>query len=307
MKRSFYICRREKELAEKLCDLVEREIAGNGCLMFGDPDGTLCGGLYKCGQRLLRRFSGKRKQTISDIPRRVTLFTLNHGDISVILLDWDCSRCGFRNLYRVVHHGIFPARYCVAFTVELLYWWLHEMCSNTNSFRAVYETVTKLRCSPTFNCRFISGRLRKLQSTHKPNRRVANDAMRKFINSIDVEGDDNCKELYTCEKCEVTVDQSDIKQLGLDADSANGKKIFKGVVIDGKVVALLKELGPASDNHDILQSEKGIRTGVVTNRDTQNALRLFFKLTRSVLVSVMSGKVGCSSDACATGRMEGVP
>lgn len=61
------------------------------------------------------------------------------------------------------------------------------MSSNTNSFQGVYETVTKLRCSGSYNCRFTSGRVKKLQCAHKPNRRVANDAMRVFIAAIDVD------------------------------------------------------------------------------------------------------------------------
>lgn len=116
--------------------------------------------------------------------------------------------------------------------------------------------------------------------------------MRKFIASIDVDSDDVTTQVYTCQKCEVDLDQFDIKQLEWNEEMSRGKKRLKGVVIDGKVVALLKDLGPASDNHQILQVAKGIRTRVVTNCVAQNAMRLFIKLVRSVLASTACREMG---------------
>lgn len=105
------MCEREKVLSEKLTNLAEEEAAGNGSLMVGDPDGTLCGGIYQCSDGSEKRCNAKRQQRNTDVPRRTTLFTLNHGAVSIVILDWDCFRCGYRNLYRGTEHGIFPARY----------------------------------------------------------------------------------------------------------------------------------------------------------------------------------------------------
>lgn len=94
------------------------------------------------------------------------------------------------------------------------------------------------------------------------------------------------EQLYSCCKCEVDLEPCDMKQLGWDTERAKGKKRLKGIVIDGKVVPLLKELGANADNHAVLHAAKGIRTRVVTNRDAQNAIRMFLKLVRYVVGSI---------------------
>lgn len=135
VKRSFKYFEKERLLAEQLTHFVEGEVAGDGSLMFGDPYGTRSGGIYKCKDRSMKQCSAKREQRDTNIPRRVTLFKRNPSDISIILLDWDCARCIYRNLYRGVEHGIFPGRYGIAL-----------------SLRTQYRTC--------YNCRFTSGRLK---------------------------------------------------------------------------------------------------------------------------------------------------
>lgn len=63
-------------------------------------------------------------------------------------------------------------------------------------------------------------RMFKLSGWNKGNRRVANDSMRYFIQSIDMDGEmissnsPNSLKLFSCPKCEVPLTSSDYAQLG---------------------------------------------------------------------------------------------
>lgn len=157
------------------------------------------------------------------------------------------------------------------------------MCSNTNSFRAVYETTSRLKFTASYRRKFDAGRLTVLTVIHKSNRRNANDAIRIFIMSVDLSSENTCTQVYSCSKCEQPVNECDRKQLGMSESEAIGKKRLSGVVIDSKVIALLKESGEATDEHDELHAVNGLSTRVVPTRDLQNAMKLFIKLVRSCI------------------------
>lgn len=99
VKRSFLLCEKERRNSELLSDLIETEVAGNGSLMFGDPDGTPCQGIYIDGNGRRKKCAKVRRKPLDDQPRRVTLFTIVHGDISILVLDWMCPVCTFINRY----------------------------------------------------------------------------------------------------------------------------------------------------------------------------------------------------------------
>lgn len=125
--RAFFMCNSEVEIAEHLCDLIEKEIAENGSLLSGDPDGSNCRGNMKKADGTVEACVAKRRHGEADILRKSTLFTLNHGAIGVVLLDWEYSVCRYVNTDIGHTHGIFPARAGTAYIIELLYWWLHEI------------------------------------------------------------------------------------------------------------------------------------------------------------------------------------
>lgn len=110
--------------------------------------------------------------------------------------------------------------------------------------------------------------------------------MRKFIADIDIDSPDVCKQQYSCDKCEVSLERSDRLQLGLSEEEAQGRKRLKGVVLYGKVVDLLKDLGAWSDSHDGLKSTTGLALRLFTNREAQNAMRMFQKLFQSVTAAL---------------------
>lgn len=70
----------------------------------------------------MKQCTEERKESSDDLPRSVTLFTLNHSDVSIVVLDWVCRSYDYMNTYRGVHHGIYPERFGTAYTVELIYW-----------------------------------------------------------------------------------------------------------------------------------------------------------------------------------------
>lgn len=80
VRRSFMFCDAEMQLADKLTDIFEKEISGDGCFVFGDPNGTQCRGKIRQVDGSLLQCSVRRQASPGDILRPVKLFTLNHSD-----------------------------------------------------------------------------------------------------------------------------------------------------------------------------------------------------------------------------------
>lgn len=55
---------------------------------------------------------------------------------SVVLNEWICPECAYENRYKGEGHGIYPAVKHRAFTVELLYFWMHECMERGIYFRS---------------------------------------------------------------------------------------------------------------------------------------------------------------------------
>lgn len=102
-----------------------------------------------------------------------------------------------------------------------------------------------------------------LNASHRPNRRVANDAIRKYIHAIDIDAEEVSGTLFSCSKRELEMEPSGNVQLGLDANEHHGKKRLRGVVIDEKVVFLLKESERPSDEHDVVNGVSGLNVCIV--------------------------------------------
>lgn len=212
------MCESEQQLAVQLTELIENNAAGGGSLLFGDPEGTVCEGVIKESRGKEKSCDGVRVRSSKDIPRKVTLYTLNHDDVTVVVRDWIFDKCGQLNVYRGTSHGIYPSEVGIAYTTELMYWWVHDMCMSTKSFRSVYGTTRKLQDAASYNRRFETGRVKNLMGTRKHNRRNANTAIRTFIKSIDVDGEVSSGQLFSCPKCEVEMEESDFQQLGVDRE-----------------------------------------------------------------------------------------
>lgn len=186
MKRSFILCELERIKVELLTDLIETGAGGTSACMLGDPDG------YQCNGKVIDENGSKvwcenvRRKSNLDFSRNVTLFTLNHGEVGIVLLDWRCDKCMYINRYYGFSHRIFPASAGIAYTIEVMYSWVQEMCLHTISFRSVYQSFRLVRFSTSYERRFDTGRLKVLKLQHRSNRWVGNDEVRSFIQSIDV-------------------------------------------------------------------------------------------------------------------------
>lgn len=58
---------------------------------------------------------------------------------------------------------------------------------------------------------------------------------------MDIDSPESSQQLYSCKLCEVDLDISDLKQLGLSEEFARGRKRLRRVLVDEKVTPLLKE------------------------------------------------------------------
>lgn len=107
--RSIMLCEREKRTEENLIDVIENELAEEGCLMFYDPVGSSCGVIYVNARGEKKSVDIMKVGCKQEQPRKVTIFTLNHGAITAVLLDLRFIRCGYENKYRGNTYGLFPA------------------------------------------------------------------------------------------------------------------------------------------------------------------------------------------------------
>lgn len=79
--------------------------------------------------------------------------------------------------------------------------------------------------------------------------------------------------------------ESDFKQLGMERDGNVGLRRLNSVMIDAKVVPLLKDMDQYGYCHDTLRvtPASGLESRIVCTRDTKNALRMFLKTVRSCI------------------------
>lgn len=266
----------------------------NGGLCFVDPDGWLCKGIVR-DRNWEEVACEQRKQSVKKIlPRKITLFTLNHDAFSVVVKDWVCCRCGYQNRYTGEAHGIYPAAKFRAFTVELLYFWMHQCMGRGMSFRSVFELTADLQNTSSYRRKFEIRRLDVLAADFKRDRRLANAAIRKFCYHIDLQDSSFCtRDLFSCRKCEVPLNADDCKQLGVVQEHAKGMKRFHSVVMDGKVIGALRDFPVNGSDVQSLVGTKWLMSKIVSKRDRRLALKVF---TQGVRRKVRAVEYGRGSD-----------
>lgn len=97
---------------------------------------------------------------------------------------------------------------------------------------------------------------------------------------MDLDSDIASGKLFSCDKCEVDMDMTDFQQLGVVPKEYEGVKRLKSVVVDAKVVALLKDGETERDEHDIIHSGNSLSNRIIKNRHTQNAMCMFLKTVK---------------------------
>lgn len=181
------------------------------------------------------------------------------------------------------------------------------MCNNARSFRSVYTTTNKLNHTPSYNRRYDSERVSKLEALHKSNRRVGNDAVRRFIQLIDLDSVNVGGQIFTCKKCEAPMDEYDFKQLGITAEQCGEAKRLRNVVIDAKVKGLLKDSSYIRDHHDVLTGAPGLKVRIFSQRFTQNAITALIKTVCSCVSKVRKVRAQTVGDDARSMKSIGKP
>lgn len=288
-----YMCRAERAMAKQLTDCIETWDRRKDGLRFVDPYGSLCSGIVGREEGRDINCYATKGTSARILPRKVTLFTLNHDLISVVLNDLVCPSCGFENRYSGESHGIFPAAKHRAFTVELLYFWMHESMGRGLSFRSIFELTCNLHNSCSYRRRIDTTRLDMLapefNETGSSVMKLREDSLRISISWKTLSAQLNIMDL---KNCEVELTDNDCKQLGLATDDETNRteKRFKALLMDGKVLGALRYYPVSSCNVQQLVGTKGLTTKLVNNRKTRSALKHLTKYVRRLVRAVEYGR-----------------
>lgn len=225
------------------------------------------------------------------LPRKVTVLTLNHDMLCVVLNDWVCSRCGYENRYTGEAHGLYPAAKCRAFTVELMYFFMHECMNEGISFRAMFDLIFNVKKTASYLRKIETKKLDALAPEFRRDRRLSNDAVRIFCEHIDLSDEALCTEtLFSCSHCEVELSRGDCQQLGIRKEQFIGAKSFSALVMDGKVIGALRDFPVDRSNVDTLVSAEGLPSKLMSNRATRGALRFVTTGLRRSIRAVEYGR-----------------
>jgi len=193
-------------------------------------------------------------------------------------------------------HAIFPVRKKSAFTVELLYVWVHIVCYQGQSFRNAYMTTRLTASAASTLARFRdSGKDKNIDGDSKRSRRRANEAFRAFINTLDVRGDEITSQLFSCRDCEIPLTEADKAQLGLhskDGQNMDDLRRFKGLVVDGTAAGILEKL-PNFDRQSLkITAPRRIRRDqrMVPKHVNQNSIRELCAMAGRALRRCVNGK-----------------
>lgn len=153
----------------------------------------------------------------------MTLYTVCQGEHTVILMYYKCSACGFLNVYTGELYGIVPARKHTAYTLELMYYLVLTSCLLSVSYRSSFALSRLINESE--GCKSQYGRRGAFvdnEDGRRSNRRVANEALRRFLATIQTDSDEATELMFRCKKCDRTLKSDEVTRLGLHPVSHAG-------------------------------------------------------------------------------------
>lgn len=265
-KRPLYMFPAERRTTAQLIDRMETWRMEQEIICFSDLYGWLCAGKVLDDEGNEVDCSGTKEEGRKQLPRKVTLFTLNHDLLIIVLNDWRCCKCGYENRYNGDAHGIYPAARHREFTIEVLYLWMYDSMQRGISLRSMFELLYNLQNSISYRRKLEASRIDILAPEWKRDRRLAKDANRKFCLNIDLDVSSKCtKRLFSCRKCEKQIDHAECKQLGIEMDWSSGIIRFNALVLDGKVIGALREFPVNSGEVQKIVGSKGLQSKIVNN------------------------------------------
>lgn len=125
----------------------------------------------------------------------------------------------------------------------------------------------------------------------KRDRRLDDETFRRFCDFIDLWDRSKCtRELFSCSRCELQLNKNDCRQLGLNEEHCDGYKRFRSVVMDGKIIGVLRDFPVHNDIVQTLVDTKGLPKKLVRNRKAHSVLRDFMKSVPSMIRAVEYGR-----------------
>lgn len=270
-------CKSNEAMMNRLTDVIETSVGKDDILKFEDPEQVEC--RHKVEGMECPGKKGKGKISVYNM----SLFTASHREKSIAVVGWFCGACHKLNLYRGEHHGIFPTRKRSAYTVELLYCWVLMTCLQGLSFRGCYTATRIIQSTASYCRRFKTGRIPHSDGENKRSRRLANEAIRAFMMSIDAAENELTELLFRCKKWEFPLNAKDCEQLSLSNEMIGKGRRYKAVVIDGTSAGILQNLSNVKENKVSLSAGTRIRNKIVCNRQTQDAVKSFLRCLRRIV------------------------
>ena len=229
--------------------------------------------------------------------RATRLYTLNHCIRIIEVEDWTCPSCKSIVYFTGVGQAIFPVRKTFAYTYELLYFFVHNVCRLGISFRTQYDSYHMMQISQSAKVRFDSvygnhGNVYIILDDSKSGRRRCAEAFRLFLPCIDVSNASLCSKLFTCKNCEVELTEEEKTMCGLQIRDGVPIKHFKALVVDGTNAGILDTRPHFKRDPIHLTVNPRLRKDqrFIINKMFQTAIVSLFKLIRKRLRTIVSGK-----------------
>ena len=239
--------------------------------------------------------SYKRTQSSGVQPtfrRKVRLHTICQGKPTVEVEDWTCPACKKLVYFTGASKGVFPVRRTEVYTCELLYIWVQHVCRLGYSFRAAFDSyrITSTSASALARYDVVFGKGPAFSNTDPSKivtRRRASEAFRLFLDTLDVDDEQLCESLFSCDTCETKLTPTDIIQLGLSTPVSHTLKRFDAVVVDGTAPGILGQLPNYSRPSTLLPVHYKLRKHqkLIPHRPFQQALHTLLKCVRENLRS----------------------
>jgi len=213
--------------------------------------------------------------------RQTKLFTLSHQIQVVEVEDWKCPSCTKLVRFCGFARAIFPVRKTYAFTYELMYYFVNNVCRLGISFRAQYDSFHMAQVSQSALARmeqFSTQFYGEMEECSSGRRRCA-EAFSLFLACIDTNDPKICNELFTCKDCERVISEEEKRLLGFPPSHTEPVKRFKCLAIDGTTAGIL---------HKLPKYERNSRTLSVTSELQKNQRAFTSKLYKNSLKSFTS-------------------
>jgi len=219
--------------------------------------------------------------------RRTKLFTLCQRIQVITVEDWTCPSCFKLVRFCGTARAIFPVRKTYAFTYELLYYFVNNVCRLGISFRAQYDSYHMAQVSQSAQAIMddFSGDFYAEMEECSSGRRRCAEAFSLFLACIDTNNAVLCDHLFTCKDCEKTLTVEEKRLLGFSNNHTGTVKRYKCIAIDGTTAGILHKL----PTYERISTTLSVRTEL--QKDQRAFTSKLYKKTILSLKSVIRSRL----------------